>query len=119
MADIPEIPDDVLTTIAQQVGSRLPAGLAEACQGSALELGDSLPIMMLPPKEVAPGRGRLRRRVQPTGRWHHQIMCGEEATGYATSVAPATEGDTWRVVAVGRGGLAQVLETILDGLDEA
>jgi hypothetical protein len=118
MPQIAEIPDDALASIAEQVGKRLPVGLAEACKGSALELGESLPVMMLPPKEVAPGRGRLRGRVQPTGRWHHQVMCGEVAEGYATSVAPDGEGQPWRVVAVGRSGFPQVLEKVLDGLDE-
>jgi hypothetical protein len=114
MAHLEPIPRDVLKSLADQIGRKLPVELAdEYAAGPPPQLTESLPVMRLPLEALAGKAGRLRRRVVETGRWHHQIRWADKTRDYATSQSPGRKAKAWEIVSIGRSELPPLLAEAL------
>lgn len=84
MVHTDSIPHEMLTSIAEQIGKRLPSILnPEALMGVDIELAETFQVWMVGAESITKlGRNApaLDMLVQRTDRWHHQITFNGQAT---------------------------------------
>lgn len=105
------LPDDVVDRIAQGIGPRLTALLAEQEGGSVqTELGEGFPCWSLAIAGGAPGSS-VSDLARPLGMWHHQVLIDGRPAAFARSYVRPPDPMQVEVVAVGLSDVAADVAT--------
>lgn len=130
MAFTKQLPTDVLSAIADQVGTRLqplPGGElhfialnGEALPSEGLEVGESFEVWKFVPdisNRVAQGEDDITQLTRRSGIWHHQLRRGQQAFGFARSKPLGADADSWSVRDICTSQLAAQIEEGIAWID--
>ncbi|WP_172652937.1 hypothetical protein [Rhodococcus opacus] len=120
MIELPQIDNETLEVIARQLGIVMPVGRLNISEADNPELGESMPIWMLPRNAIYADIP-LADSV-PTGEWHHQIYKQNEPRLYAHSKPVGPRMNDWQVTMAGESDAALEIDhalTAAEGLKYA
>lgn len=116
MPRAPELSDAARSSVARQIGERLPAAPGTALQKQRF-LVESFPIFVLPADRISEPGDSLDDRLQDTGRWHHQILEGAQVKMFARS-RPGEGPDVLEVEEVVEGPSAPAIRQAAAFIDD-
>ena len=118
MAQVEQLPQDVLAEVARQIGARLtPTAQAAVGRGLALEIAESFPVYMLPLEATTWPAADLAALAVPTGLWHHQLRHGQDVQEFARSMPTGPRAEDWRVEEISASPIAQSIDGAAQWLD--
>jgi hypothetical protein len=118
MAQVEELPTDVLAVVASQIGARLNQGARNAIgRGVPVVIAESFPVYMLPlDATTLPGLD-ISDLAVPTGLWHHQVRQGQIAQDFARSMPTGPRAEDWRVEEFSTSPIARSIDAAAQWLD--
>lgn len=124
MAITKKLPQDVLESVAQQIGTRLglpshTSNLEASLAPPGLDLGETFEVWSLPPdalEEIANGI-ELSTVARQTGLWHHQIRSNQQARTFARSKPLGATPDSWSLRGLFVSSLAEQMSAAIDWIE--
>jgi hypothetical protein len=114
------LPDEVLDTIARQVGEHVYEVTDELPGSATAELTETLSVWRLEVDRIRGSTGDdadLSQFATPTGRWHHQVRIDGRATVFARSAPLDDEPASWRLRELFASPIAEELDQAIDWVD--
>ncbi len=118
MAHADVLPDAVLDALAAKVGVPLAEFGSYAQQPQpAAELSETFAVWSLNPTAVLTPDVDFAKLVTQTGRWHHQIKVGGQATAFARSMPLGTDAASWEVTQLFQSDIPPKIDRAIDWVD--
>jgi hypothetical protein len=118
MAQVEELPADVLAAIAAQIGARLSEPAKNAMsRGMPVEIAESFPVYMLPLDATTQADLDISALAVPTGLWHHQVRHGQAAQEFARSLPTGPRAEDWRLEEYSYSPIARSIDAAAQWLD--
>ncbi|RCJ16849.1 hypothetical protein A6S26_32360 [Nostoc sp. ATCC 43529] len=115
MAYTDTFPDDVLDTVATQIGSRLSLPSGER----AVEIRETFSVWMLGLDATTKPEEPIAKLVTKTGRWHHQISIGSQVRSFARSTPYGPTAADWSITQVTSDSpIAEAIDEAIDWVDK-
>jgi hypothetical protein len=118
MAQVEQLPPDVLAAVAEQIGARLTEQARTAIsRGAAMEIAESFPVYMLPLEATTVSGLDISDLAVPTGLWHHQVRQGQAVRQFARSMPTGPRAADWRVEEFVASPIAKSIDDAAHWLD--
>ncbi len=115
MAHADPFPNDILKSVAEQIGPRLllPPGAPPA------QLRETFSVWSLGLDATTRPKEPIAKLAQPTGRWHHQVSIGNRARAFARSMPLGPAAADWSVSQITPDSpIAEAIDKAIDWVDQ-
>ena len=118
MAHADTLPNDVIDTVAAQIGAGAAMSLGAAVlQKKSVELTESFAVWALGADAVPKSGTDLTQLARQTGRWHHQIKLDGKAESFARSMPLGPNAANWSVREMFESEIAKKIDDGIEWVD--